>query len=105
MATVDEVLDVVKETRKNTEELLIWKGEVDERCRGHQQKTEELRDTIYGSSNPGSSGLKSSVEKLLNCKKAISKREEFWLFIIRYVIGALTVVFILWVVKTFKIVG
>jgi hypothetical protein len=57
------------------DELLQWKATLDERCSGHRNLTDEVRQTIYG--NPGKSdGLQFDVSRLTNGRK-------FWSYIYR----------------------
>lgn len=72
------------------DKLLQWKSALDERCSAHRELTDEARQTIYG--NPGKSdGLQFDVSRLVNCKVAISRRKQFWSYVLRAVIIVLIV--------------
>jgi hypothetical protein len=71
--------ELLKEMNGKLDDLLIWRGGLDERCKAHREQTDEVRDVLFA--NP--TGLKSKVERLWNGKTGASRWKDFWMFILR----------------------
>ena len=73
--------------------MIEWKGELNQRCVSHTEKTEELRTTIYGvEPNPG---VKGNVDKLMESRK-------FWIRIFGVTLASFFISIGAWVVSLFK---
>lgn len=96
MASIDEVYAIVKETAGKVNELVEWKAGLSERCEAHREKTEELRDVVFG--NPG--GLRSKVEKLWNCKNGITRWRDFWMYVLKIIVAAGALGLIAWLLQS-----
>lgn len=78
----DKILEKID---SNVDEIMIWKSALDVRCEAHRTQTNEVRKTVYG--NPGSvNGLQFEVSRLSNCKKSLTKLQEFFIFILRVLV-------------------
>ena len=68
------------------DELLQWKSGVEERCKAHREKTDELRAEIFSEE-----GIKSKVQRLWNCKGALRDKVALWQDFGMYVLKAVVV--------------
>lgn len=81
--------------------LMVWKATLDERCTAHRGETNEVRKTIYG--NPGSAdGVQFKVERLWQCKKNLTKFQEFWIYVLKILLITGIVSLVTWLMSIYK---
>jgi len=79
------------------DELLTWKAVHKEEHKVIHRDVTEIRETLFD--NPG---LKSQVQTLMNNKKNISRWRDFWLGVLKIVIGAAIVAVLMWLMLVYK---
>lgn len=79
--------ELLKIMNGKLDELLVWKATIDERCKAHREKTDEVREVLFD--NP--SGIKLKVERLWNCKQNLSDSRIFWRNFFAWILKALIV--------------
>ena len=94
---LEQIYEKLESVDGKVDTLLVWKARIDERCKAHRQQTDELRETVF--ENPG---LKSKVERLWNCKKAMTRQKEFWLGVLRTVLSYGIIGIAVWLLFIFK---
>ena len=86
------------------DELLLWKAALDERCKAHREKTDDVRKTLYGNPN----GVVKKVNTLWNCKKNLQETQKLWKTTLIYILSRLTVVGIIvligWLLLVYKVI-
>ena len=80
----EEILKKLDEANDKLDLLLQWRAGLEERCKAHLEKTEEVRTVLF--ENPH--GLVCRVDKLTQCKKSITEWREFWIYILKVVLAA-----------------
>ncbi|NIP26669.1 MAG: hypothetical protein GWN94_19860 [Phycisphaerae bacterium] len=93
MSELKEVLDKLGRMDEKLDEMLRWKAGLEERCTAHREKTEELRNEMFGTD-----GIKIKVQRLVNCKGAIGARIAVWRDFGMYVLKAIVVACLLAVI-------
>lgn len=84
---LSEIKDQNKSIKTKLDELLQWRVKVDERYKGHREKTEELRTIMFEKD-----GLKDMVLRMWNCRGAVNNRVAIWrdmgMYILKVVVAA-----------------
>ena len=93
MSELGQVLDKLGAIEKQNnsmnnkiDELLQWKSGVEERCKAHRERTDELRAELFSEE-----GIKSKVQRLWNCKGALRDKVALWQDFGMYVLKAIVV--------------
>ncbi len=101
MASIDQVFEKLESVENKINDFGRWQAGLDERCAAHREQTTEIRHTLFDG-NGDAPGIKSKVALLWACKKEVVKWKDFWFGIIRGVVTACIVGFILWVLVVYK---
>lgn len=86
MNEMKQILDKLEEIDGKIDDMLQWKATLEERCQGHREKTDELREEIFATE-----GLKVKVQRLWNCKGALRDKVAMWQDFGMYVLKATVV--------------
>ena len=92
-----EVIEKLEVMDGKLDELLTWKAVHKEEHKVIHRDVTEIRETLFD--NPG---LKSQVQTLMNNKKNISRWRDFWLGVLKIVIGAAIVAVLMWLMLVYK---
>lgn len=93
----DPILEKLNGMDIKLDELLTWKAVHKEEHKGIHRDVTEIRETLF--ENPG---LKAQVQTLMNSKKHISKGREFWMGVMKTVIAAAVIAFLMWTMMIYK---
>lgn len=93
-----EILENVKEANKKLDTLLQWRAGLEERCKAHLEKTQEVRTVLFA--NPG--GVVERVNRLSQCKKSMTHSTEFWFYILKVVIAAAIISLTTWLLSIYR---
>lgn len=77
--------EILKQIHKGIQELLEWKGALDERCEARGEKLSRVEQVLFGNPDPDK-GLLARVQRLNGCKKSVTAWREFWLVVLQKVI-------------------
>ena len=80
--------------------MLQWKAGFEERCIAYNQKTEELRCTVYG--EKGCNGLVKQVDRLVQCKGLISRWRNFWMGVLKVVVATFIISLTGWLLFIYR---
>lgn len=94
----EEMIKKLDDANVKLDLLLQWRAGLEERCKSHLEKTEELRTVLFD--NPG--GLVQRVDTLNNCKRDVSKRRDYWLGIMKTVVAACIISLIIWLLSIYR---
>ena len=101
MASINQVYEKLETVETKVNEIGHWQAGLDERCAAHREQTTEIRHTLFDS-NGDAPGLKSKVALLWACKKEVIRWKVFWFGILRSVITAGILGFIMWLLILYK---
>jgi len=97
MATLEEIQTIVTSTDGKVDQLLIWKAEHTKEHTLVERDVADNRAVLF--ENPG---VISKVNTLWNCKHDITEWREFWLGTLRYLIVAVVVAVVGWLLLLYK---
>jgi len=85
MSQLDDIQRDVRGLNTKMDSVIRWQGAVEERCKLHHEKTENIQRTLYG--NPErQDGLVSKVQCLIENKKRQITSRDFWFGVLQRVI-------------------
>ena len=97
-----EILDRVIEANEKLDVLLQWRAGLEERCKAHLEKTEEVRTVLF--KNPG--GLVQNVNTLLQCKNNLKSAGDrwsgFWIGLLRTLATAAIIAVTAWLLSLYQ---
>ena len=97
MADLDQIYAKLEDIDGKVDELLIWKAAHITQHKTISRDIDDVRETLY--ENPG---LKARVQTLWNGRKHTATWQDFWLFILRYLIAAAIVGITIWFLSIYK---
>ena len=93
----EAILDKLNKMDIKLDKLVTWKEVHIQEHKTISRDVEEIRDTLYD--NPG---LKSQLQTIMNGRKNVSKWRDFWLGVLKIVIGAAIVAVLMWLMLVYK---
>ncbi|KKN28923.1 hypothetical protein LCGC14_0849210 [marine sediment metagenome] len=97
MATLEEIQEIVTATDGKVDQLLIWKASHTKEHELIERDVADSRAVLF--ENPG---VVSKVNTLWNCNKDVTKWKDFWMSVLRYLIVAVIVAVVCWLLLLYK---
>ncbi|KKM48095.1 hypothetical protein LCGC14_1558020 [marine sediment metagenome] len=90
----DKVYEKLDSIDSKVDKLLIWKAAHVTAHESIERDVSDNRAALF--ENPG---VISNMSYLLNCKKTLTRWQEFWMNVLRYLIVAAVVAVVIWLLK------
>jgi len=93
-----EIIKKLDEANGKLDQMLQWRAGLEERCKAHNQRTEEIRKILFDNPN----GLIARVNRLNNYKRSLSRWRDFWMYILKTVIVAFIIALAAWLFTVYR---